>query len=178
MTEQTKSDLIRAYIKANGPVTGRQIAEALGLGFGQAWGWCNPMVRRGILLCDESGRYSHGRDARPNHGRRVDPAIRQERERLRLQNRAKLRKEARAAEGRVVRARRTREIDAQQRRSERAQAAQAMRNRELGLRTVVPAPARLESVDEWMARTGNRPEVLRIGEVSPASQFQRIQVAA
>lgn len=66
---------------------------------------------------------------------------------------------------------------------ERTLARQADYARRRPLESVTAYPmaandAPLETSEQWMARTGRKPEILRAGDVSPASRFQRIQVAA
>jgi hypothetical protein len=60
---------------------------------------------------------------------------------------------------------------------ENAEIAQRINRRDLGLRDMPEAPV-LETVAEWMARTGNAPEVLTPGKVGPLSQFNRLENVA
>jgi hypothetical protein len=60
---------------------------------------------------------------------------------------------------------------------ENAEIAQRINRRDLGLRDMPEAPV-LETVAEWMARTGHKPEVLTPGKVGPLSQFNRLENVA
>lgn len=169
MTEQTNSDRIRAHIKAHGPIAPRELAAKLGLRYAIVWGLCRPMVRRGILLADEQGRYSHGRDANPRTAKRADPAQRAAAERERLRNR-----DQKAERARRAGVQRTRDFD--QRRSEIAALARHAQTKQMGFRDA-PKVERLMTSDEWAAN-GGVIERLGNGVVSQASAFQRLQVAA
>lgn len=181
MTDQpkTKSAQIRALIAECGPMTSAQLAAV----YPDYWQLCGAMIKTGLLIRDESGAFLIGRQPRPSHGQRVDPAPRmaRERERLRARNerekaeRAKLRQDrVKPQAGPLIRVRQQREVS--NKNAERALAAQAMRRRECGL-VDRPEPPKMQTVEEWMASTGQTPEVLRAGEVSKASQFKRIVVA-
>lgn len=55
--------------------------------------------------------------------------------------------------------------------------AQAVRNKDHGVKAVMPAAPKVESVAEFLAR-GGAVHRLRNGDVSPASRFQRLKVRA
>lgn len=90
-----------------------------------------------------------------------------ERRRLKVQSGAPMR---------LVQNKEVRKRDHATRQGERADAAQVMRNREHGV-VNRPRSMELESVEAFMARGGSI-ERLRNGQVSKASQFQRLEVRA
>lgn len=153
MTEQTNSDRIRAHIKAHGPIGPRELAATLGLRYAIVWGLARPMVKRGILLADEQGRYTHGRDANPRTAKRADPAQRAAAERERLRNRDQKAERARRKGVTLIanKAQRTRDFD--QRRAEIASLAQFAQTKQMGFRETT-APVRLMTSDEWAANGG------------------------
>lgn len=173
---ETKSAQIREFVANCGPVTPRQ----LGAVFPKYWNLCSTMLRRKILRRDDLGRYVIGRPPLPTHGQRVDPGPRLARERERLRRKTAEKTAQRQAQrlalglvGPVVRARRAAECGT--RKAERAQAAQAVRNREVGIRAFVPASPKVETVADFLAR-GGQVQRLGNGDVSPASRFERLQV--
>lgn len=155
----TKTDQIRAYLKQHGPSTGRQIADALGDGFGQIWGLCSPQVARGLLTFDDQCRYGLGREPLSNkRPRKVkDPAAykAREKERLRLRNEQRRLDNARARGIQLIQNKAQRTRDHDQRKGEQANAAQAVRLREIGASTEPRTAERAETVAEFMARGGS-----------------------
>lgn len=176
MIEKTRAEVLREHIRANGPIGPADLSRLAGMKYAHVWGTCNPMVRKGLLLCDEKGRYSMGREPSIRVVRSTVPY--RERERLRAQGRAAQRKADRQAMklAAPVQSKEVLQRDYDQR--QRVEALQAVHNRENGLRAVVPQRPHAETVEEWMARTGKTPQRLGNGEVSKASRFERLQVRA
>lgn len=172
----SKSDALRKYIAAHGPIRPLELSRALDMPYAHVWGLCRPMVMRGILACDDSGAYTFVRDAMPPSSRKKDPSVRQEYERARAQRRAAERRAARHERGLLIRVRdkTQRQLDYDARRSEVARARRSLEHIEMA----APAEMPPETIEQWMARTGRQPERLPAGAVSPASRFKHLEVAA
>lgn len=181
----TTAEKIRAYIQEHGPISASDLARAQGLKFAVAWGYCRPMVQRGMLACDEQGRYTFVRHARTPLTPAEVLAKRQANWRVQGRRRLEKRQAARLASPppppkpklapRLAKAIRAVDVST---RAERAGCARDMRNKEIGIPAgIVPAAPKVESVADFLARGGSIKR-LGNGEVSQASRFLRLEVRA
>jgi predicted ArsR family transcriptional regulator len=181
----TRAARMRAWIAANGPATATQIRDGMGLTVRQLKSTLYELTSKGMVESHGKQRprtYTAGRPAREWGVK--DPKAIAARYLHKLTYNAERRRKGDRTQAQIQADAQQQRIDAMTARltddnAKRRQAVAIIRGvsspaRKCWSDAAVPEPEAVESVEQWMARTGQRPHALRDGEVSPANRLQRI----